>query len=66
MRAYSCIKGYEMCGHNADTEDKQVAEKITDKLAKELEAPERGNRITYDTDIKGFGLRITAADVKRR
>lgn len=53
-----------MCGHSADTEDKQVAEKITDKLAKELEAPERGNRITYDTDIKGFGLRVTAAGAR--
>lgn len=37
-----------------------MAERITDQLVRRLEAPARGNRITYDTDIKGFGARITA------
>ena len=41
-----------------------MAKKITDKLVKEIEAPETGNRITYDTDIKGFGVRVTAAGAK--
>jgi Arm DNA-binding domain/Phage integrase central domain len=36
-----------------------VAEKLTDRLAKTLPAPRRGNRITYDLDVKGFGLRVT-------
>ena len=31
---------------------------------KELESPENGNRITYDTEIKGFGIRVTAAGSK--
>ncbi len=41
-----------------------MAEKITDKLVKEIEAPVTSNRITYDTDIKGFGVRATAAGAK--
>ena len=41
-----------------------MAKKITDKLVKEIEAPETSNRITYDTDIKGFGVRVTAASAK--
>ncbi len=41
-----------------------MAETITDKLVKQIEAPETGNRITYDTDIKGFGVRVTAAGAK--
>ncbi len=41
-----------------------MAEKIADKLVKELQAPKTSNRITYDTDIKGFGVRVTAADAK--
>ena len=38
--------------------------KITDKLAKELEPPPAGNRITYDSEVGGFGLRVTAAGAK--
>jgi integrase len=37
-----------------------MADKITDRLARELSPPPSGNRIAYDTEIKGFGLRITA------
>jgi integrase len=39
-----------------------MAEKITKKLVAALVPPASGNRITYDTDIKGFGVRITAKD----
>jgi integrase len=35
------------------------AQKLTDKLVHELEQPESGNRITYDTEVKGFGIRVT-------
>ncbi len=28
---------------------------------KEIEPPEKGNRIVYDSEIKGFGVRVTAA-----
>ena len=41
-----------------------MADRITDNLVKELESPENGNRITYDTEIKGFGIRVTAAGSK--
>ncbi len=53
-----------MRGHNADTRGTDMAKKITDKLVKELEAPETSNRIVYDTDIKGFGVRATASGAK--
>jgi integrase len=35
--------------------------KLTDNLLRKLPAPERGNRITYDDAVKGFGVRVTAA-----
>ncbi len=41
-----------------------MAEKITDRLVKEIEAPATGNRRVYDTDLKGFGVRITAAGAR--
>jgi integrase len=37
-----------------------MAEKLTDKQVRALEPPPTGNRITYDTEVKGFGARITA------
>lgn len=41
-----------------------MSETITDKLVKSLEPPEKSNRIMYDEEVKGFGIRITAADAK--
>lgn len=38
--------------------------RITEKLVKELASPEKGNVITYDDLIKGFGIRITKAGTK--
>jgi hypothetical protein len=32
----------------------------------ELPVPARGNRITYDTEVKGFGVRVTAAGARAR
>lgn len=37
-----------------------MATKLTDRLVRALEMPDKGNRITYDTDVRGFGVRITA------
>jgi integrase len=35
--------------------------KLTNRIiAKELPVPATGNKITYDTEVKGFGIRITA------
>jgi integrase len=35
--------------------------KLTDNLLRRLPTPDRGNRITYDGAVKGFGVRVTAA-----
>ena len=41
-----------------------MPEKLGDKIVKTLVAPASGNRITYDRDIKGFGVRITASGAR--
>lgn len=38
--------------------------RLTEKVIKALEPPRRGNRITYDGDIPGFGLRVTKGGAK--
>jgi integrase len=38
--------------------------RLTDKIVRDLPNPERGNRITYDTDVAGFGCRCTAAGAR--
>ena len=38
-----------------------MSEKISEKVVKNLAPPKHGNRILYDTQILGFGVRITAA-----
>jgi integrase len=35
--------------------------RLTDYIVKRLPTPKRGNKITYDADVKGFGCRITEA-----
>jgi integrase len=37
-----------------------MAQRLTDKLVRSLEPPVSGNRITYDSEVKGFGARVTA------
>jgi len=37
-----------------------MGNQITEKLVKKLQVPARGNRIIYDGELRGFGLRITA------
>lgn len=41
-----------------------MAEKLTDKLVREVAQPARSNRIIYDSEVKGFGARITAAGAR--
>jgi integrase len=41
-----------------------MAEKLTDRTVKALACPAQGNRITYDGELKGFGVRVTAAGAK--
>jgi len=37
-----------------------LAQRLTDKIVKALLAPSKGSKIHYDTEVKGFGCRITA------
>jgi len=37
-----------------------MAQKLADAIIKKLPKPETGEKITYDTQVKGFGIRVTA------
>lgn len=41
-----------------------MAKRITETLVKALSSPTSGHQITYDTDLKGFGIRATAGGSK--
>ncbi len=41
-----------------------MAVKLTDRLAKTLAFPAKGNCITYDEEVRGFGVRVTVAGAK--
>lgn len=36
-----------------------MAERLTEKLVRSLHSPASGNRISYDTEVRGFGIRVT-------
>ncbi|MER9449338.1 tyrosine-type recombinase/integrase [Mesorhizobium sp. M0254] len=38
--------------------------KLSDAIIKALPAPAGGNKITYDDDVKGFGIRVTKAGAR--
>lgn len=39
-------------------------EKLTDPIVKDAAPPAKGNRIIYDGDVKGFGVRVTKAGAR--
>ena len=41
-----------------------MAQRLTDANVKRLRAPRAGNKITYDSDVAGFGIRVTAAGAR--
>ena len=41
-----------------------MAQRLTDAIVKRLPVPVRGNRIHYDSDVGGFGARVTAAGAR--
>lgn len=41
-----------------------MTEHLTEKLVKSLPPPAKGNRLTYDDEVKGFAVRVTAAGAK--
>lgn len=38
--------------------------RLTDSVVRQLPVPLKGNKITYDADLKGFGCRVTAAGAR--
>ena len=38
--------------------------RITDSVVRRLQGPGHGNRVTYDDDVTGFGVRVTSAGAK--
>jgi integrase len=40
-----------------------MGQKITQRTIKNLAVPEQGNAIVWDSELKGFGVRVTAAEV---
>ena len=52
-----------MCGHSTDT-GADMAERLTDKAVRTMAPPSAGNRIAYDDEVKGFGVRITSAGAR--
>jgi integrase len=38
-----------------------MAQRLTDKIVRALPAPDHGNHVHYDSEVSGFGARITAA-----
>lgn len=41
-----------------------MSQKLTDSTVKALEAPAKGNKVYYDSEVKGFGCRVTAAGAR--
>ena len=41
-----------------------MAARFTETLVKNIAPPSKGNRITHDADLKGFGVRVTAKGAK--
>ena len=41
-----------------------MAQRLTQTIVRTLDPPARGNRILYDTELKGFGCRVTAAGAR--
>jgi hypothetical protein len=41
-----------------------VAHRLSESLVRKIRTPAQGNRITYDTEVKGFGVRVTAGGAK--
>jgi integrase len=41
-----------------------MSQRLTDSIVKSLPCPKAGNRISYDDDVRGFGIRVTAAGAR--
>ena len=43
---------------------KKSSRHLTDAFIRGLPTPEKGNRLFYDDDVKGFGARVTAGGAR--
>jgi integrase len=43
---------------------KDDPDRLTDSMVKALPAPAKGNKINYDSEVKGFGVRVTSSGAK--
>src|SRR5262245_307884 len=41
-----------------------MAQHLTDAVIRRLSIPARGNKVTYDDEVKGFGARVTAGGAR--
>lgn len=41
-----------------------MAQRLSERLIRDLPAPESGNRVTYDSEVPGFGVRVTAGGAR--
>jgi integrase len=41
-----------------------MVERLTDNFIKSITPPASGNRVTYDSEVRGFGIRVTAKGAK--
>jgi integrase len=41
-----------------------MSQKLTDGIVKKLPIPDSGNKVHYDTEVTGFGVRVTAGGAK--
>jgi len=57
------IRGHRDPRHTA-SQTEQRREKLTAKIVRDLPVPAKGNKITYDGEVKGFGIRVTAAGAR--
>jgi integrase len=56
------LRGWDSKGTR--TREARVAVRLTDAIVKALPKPAAGNRMHYDTDVKGFGVCVTKAGTR--
>jgi len=50
--------------HHLSTDTTRTRRKLDDRFVRQSPTPAKGNRVTYDARLSGFGLRVTAAGSK--
>jgi integrase len=58
------LPGLSYFGDDTVMTRNQSLTRLTDNLLRRLPTPEHGNKVTFDSAIKGFGVRVTAAGAR--